>query len=99
VSRWALEAYAAEVFEQDLGDEDRLTEAVQVSFFMPLTLPDRQVSGPLLDYVRAGGAKGGAPAPTFDAATGSYRLVLAGFAAGEALLLLALLPLRDPRRV
>ena len=54
VSRWALEAYAAEVFEQDLRQADRLQEAIQVSFFVPLTLTDQRVSETLLEYVTRG---------------------------------------------
>src|SRR5262249_4037809 len=73
VSRWALEAYAAEVFSQDLSDADHLREAIQVSFFMPLTLTDRQISGALLDYVRAGGSDGTAKPPAFDASVERYR--------------------------
>ncbi len=34
VSRWALEAYAAKVFERDLADQDALEEAVRVAFFV-----------------------------------------------------------------
>jgi hypothetical protein len=97
VSRWALEAYAAEVFEQDLKD-DRLQEAIQVAFFIPLTLVDRPIGSRLLDYVSRGGAAGGQPALVLDAGSGRYRMVLASFVLGEALLLLCLLPLRDPRR-
>lgn len=98
VSRWALEAYAAEVFEQELADRGRLREAVQVSFFMPLTLSDRPVAPRLFEYVSQGGAGGTARAPEFDAGATRYRLVLAAFVFGEAALLLLLLPLRDPRR-
>jgi hypothetical protein len=99
VSRWALETYAAEVFSQDLSDADHLGEAIQVSFFMPLTLTERQISGPLLDYVMAGGTSGPASPPSFDARVGRYRVLLAAFPVAEGLLLLGLLPLRDPRRV
>lgn len=98
VSRWALEVYAAEVFERDLDDKDRLQEAVKVSFFMPLTLVKRQVSDRLLEYVSHGGPGGGQRAPQFDAGSARYRLVLGAFVLGQAVLLLALLPLRDPRR-
>ncbi len=98
VSRWALEAYAAEVFEQGLSDKDRLREAVLVSFFMPLTLVDRQVSGRLLEYVSQGGPDGVQRAPEFDAGRIRYRLVLGAFVLVKAILLLCLLPIRDPRR-
>jgi len=96
VARWALEAYAAEVFEQDLADRDRLQEAVQVSFFMPLTLVDRPVSDRLLAYVSQGAQPSHAPA--IDAASTEYLLVLFGFVVVEAMALLCLLPIRDPRR-
>ncbi len=99
VSRWALEAYAAEVFSQDLSKSDHLTEAIQVSFFMPLTLTDHQISGVLLDYVNAGGSSGSAKAPSFDASVSQYRALLTAFPVAEGVLLLVLLPLRDPRRV
>lgn len=99
VSRWALEAYAAEVFEQDMADSRRMEEATQVSFFMPLTLVERQVAGPLLEYARAGGPSGPSPAPRFDARTGAYRMLLVAFVLTEAALLLVVLPLRDPRRI
>lgn len=97
VSRWALEAYAADAFEQDLSDRDLLQEAVQVSFFIPLTLVDSQISGALLVYVAEGGSAT-RTAPTFDAGSLRYRLVLGSFVLFEGLLLLCLLPLRDPRR-
>jgi len=98
VSRWALEAYAAEVFEQDLDDDERLEEAVLVSFFMPLTLIERQPSDQLLDYLTE---SPGAERPTLRIAARrwAYRAILAGFALAEALLLLVLLPYRDPRRL
>jgi hypothetical protein len=98
VSRWALEAYAAEVFEQDLRQQGHLQEAIHVSFFMPLTLVHVDVAERLVAYVSQGGGASGAAAPEFNAGTGRYRLVLTAFAVAEALLLLVLLPLRDPRR-
>ena len=98
VSRWALEAYAAEVFEQDLNDADRLEEAVLVSFFMPLTLVERQASDQLLDYLTtAPGSE--RRAPRLAAHRWRYRGILAGFVVAEAVLLLAILPYRDPRRL
>jgi len=95
VSRWALEAYAAQVFEQDLSDEDNLQEAIQVAFFIPLTLVERPISDRLLEHVSAPGT---AP-PALAAASSTYIRLLAMFTAGEAAILILVLPLRDPRRV
>jgi hypothetical protein len=98
VSRWALEAYAAEVFEQDLDDDDRLEEAVLVSFFMPLTLTERQASDQLLDHLtETPGAE--RRTPRIAARRWAYRGILAGFVMAEAVLLLVILPIRDPRRL
>ena len=82
----------------DLSNDDHLQEAVRVAFFMPLTLVDLPVSGRLMEYLasRAGGR--GATAPSLDAARGRYLLLLALFAAGQAAILVVILPLRDPRR-
>ena len=98
VSRWALETYAAAVFEQDLADEDPLEEAVKVAFFMPLTLVDLPVSQRLLDYL-AERAQGRADAPPeLPARSARYFGVLILFVVVQAALVVAILPVRDPRR-
>ncbi len=98
VSRWALEAYAAEVFEQDLSDDDNLQEAVQVAFFMPLTLVDLPVSERLLEYLSERARGQADTPPELDAGSGRYLGVLTLFAAIQAVLVAIILPIRDPRR-
>lgn len=98
VSRWALEAYAAEVVGQDLDDADRLEEAVLVSFFMPLTLVERQPSDELLAHLAAPPAPERL-APRIASDRWTYRGILLAFVVAEAAFLLMLLPLRDPRRL
>jgi hypothetical protein len=98
VSRWALEGYAAFVYEQDLANADALTEAVQVIAFVPVTFGE-DVKAPLYrhlvaqangDYTTAPRLRGGAP---------FYLILLVFFVAAEAAALIVVLPLRDPRRV
>jgi len=98
VSRWALESYAAEVFEQDLAGDDNLQEAVQVAFFMPLTLVDLPASERLLEYLSERGRGRADTPPELDAGSGRYLGVLALFVAAQAALVAIILPIRDPRR-
>lgn len=98
VSRWALESYAAKVFEQELGEADNLQEAVRVAFFMPLTLVDLPISERLTQYLAARASGEQTTAPELDAGSGRYLSLLTLFAAGQAALLVLILPLRDPRR-
>jgi hypothetical protein len=98
VSRWALEAYAAQVYEQDLSDADALEEAVKVNAFVPVTFGD-DVAPPLIAHLRAQGQGYSPAAPTLDGGAPLYLIVLMFFAGLEAAALVAILPLRDPRRV
>ena len=98
VSRWALEGYAAQVMEQNLEDPKRLQEAVAVGMFLPVTLAKTPIASRLVDYARARAGGVMAPAPVLSARGGLYVAVLSAFAAGQAALLLIVLPLRDPRR-
>jgi hypothetical protein len=98
VSRWALESYAAQVFEQNLAEPGHLQEAIQVSFFVPLTLADASIGDALITYVTASmRGQPGAP-PRFDAGTGRYLAVLLMFVVVQAALFVLVLPIRDPRR-
>lgn len=97
VSRWALESYAAEVFEQNLGDASHLQEAIQVSFFVPLTLVDVSIGDTLITYVTAVRGQPGA-APRINAGGGRYLAVLLMFVVVQAALFVLVLPVRDPRR-
>ena len=70
VSRWALEGYAAQVYGQDLSDPDALREAVQVNFFVPLTLGDVAVGDRLVEHFRALGRGLRGPPPSLDVPSG-----------------------------
>jgi hypothetical protein len=98
VARWALEAYAAQTFERDLSVQARLDEAVKVSFFVPLTLSDAPVAETLITYAGERARDPSRASPRIDAAGGRYLALLAAFVAGQALLLIVILPWRDPRR-
>jgi hypothetical protein len=100
VSRWALEGYAAQTYEQDLSDPTALKEAMIVASFVPLTLSDAPVADRLLEYGTAltKSSQSVAP-PDIDAGSSRYLLVLAAFAALQAAALIVVLPIRDPRRV
>jgi hypothetical protein len=98
VSRWALEAYAADVFEQNLADRDHLQEAIQVSFFVPLTLVDASVGDVLITYVTAATGGHAAAPPRIGASGGRYLTVLMLFVVVQAALFVMVLPIRDPRR-
>jgi hypothetical protein len=98
VSRWALETYAALAFEQDLASNDSLQEAIQVSFFVPLSLSDVAVADRLLTHLNNRSTGQSLSAPKIDAESTRYLLVLVLFVACQALMLLVALPLRDPRR-
>ena len=97
VSRWALEGYAAQVYGQDLSDPDALREAVQVNFFVPLTLGDVAVGDRLVEHFTALGRGRRGPPPSLDARAGAIFLLVL-FVAIEGALLVVILPLRDPRR-
>jgi hypothetical protein len=98
VSRWALEAYAAQVYEQNLSNDDALEEAVKVNAFVPVTFGD-DVARPLYDRLEA--AARNAPPPGRRLYGGSilYLVLLVFFVGVEAAALVAILPWRDPRRV
>jgi len=98
VSRWALEGYAAQVYSQDLSDPDALREAVQVNFFVPLTLSDVPIGDRLVEHFTALGRGVGRPPPSLDVPAGRYLFLLVLFVAIEGVLLVVILPLRDPRR-
>lgn len=98
VSRWALETYAALTFEQDLAADDSLKEAIQVSFFVPLSLSNVAVADELLGYLSERSTGQAPVTPELDVDSTRYLLVLVMFVAAEALILLVVLPLRDPRR-
>jgi hypothetical protein len=98
VSRWALEGYAAQVYGQDLSDPDALREAVQVNFFVPITLTDVPVGDRLIEHFAALGRGRSEPPPSLDARGGRYVLVLMLIVILEAALLVVILPVRDPRR-
>jgi hypothetical protein len=98
VSRWALEAYAAQVYEQDLSNDDALAEAVKVNAFVPVTFGD-DVAQPLFNRL---GAKAQGYTPSGERLRGGsiiYLVLLVFFVGVEAAALVAILPLRDPRRV
>jgi hypothetical protein len=98
VSRWALEAYAAQVYQQDLADADALNEAVKVNAFVPVTLGS-DVSSSLHRHVIARSRGESPSAPSLDGGAILYMFVLLCFAVGQAMLLVVILPLRDPRRI
>jgi hypothetical protein len=98
VSRWALEGYAAQVYGQDLSDPDALREAVQVNFFVPITLTDLPVGDRLVEHFAALGRGQPEAPPSLDARGGRYFMVLVLFVGLGAALLIVILPIRDPRR-
>jgi hypothetical protein len=98
VSRWALEAYAAQVYEQNLSSDRALMEAVKVNAFVPVTFGD-DVAPPLFERLQAK-AQGNTPSgPRLDGGGIIYLVLLVFFVGVEAAALVAILPLRDPRRV
>src|SRR4029434_8411764 len=52
VSRWAFEGYAAQVYEQDLSDQDALLEAVKVNALVPVTLTDAPRADRLYEHLK-----------------------------------------------
>jgi hypothetical protein len=98
VSRWALEAYAAQVYEQRLSNDDAMEEAVSVNAFVPVTLGEN-VGGRLLGYHLARSRREAVGTPRLDAGGIFYLVVLTMFAGAQALALVVVLPARDPRRV
>jgi hypothetical protein len=99
VSRWALEGYAAKVYERDLSDDDALNEAVRVNVILPLTLADVSVSDRLIDYFSARARDRNEPPPELETHSGRYFFVLLLFVLVEGALLVVILPIRDPRRL
>lgn len=97
VSRWALEAYAAFVYQRDLGDDDAFDEAVKVNAFVPVTFGD-EMAYPLAQHLAARNRGESPPPPRLSGGGIFYLLLLVAFAGAEAALLVAILPLRDPRR-
>jgi hypothetical protein len=98
ISRWALEGYAAQVYGRNLSDEEARNEAVKVNVFLPLTLSDEPISERLIDYLSALSRGRAEPAPDLDTHAGRYLFVLLLFVGTGAAMLVAILPLRDPRR-
>ena len=98
VSRWALESYAAQVYERDLSNAEALDEAVKVNAFVPVTFGD-DMAYPLYQHVSAR-TRGELPSPPrLHAGRFLYLLLLVFFAGAEAAALIVILPARDPRRV
>ncbi len=98
VSRWALEGYAAQVYERDLGNAEAFEEAVAVNAFVPVLFGD-DVSYPLWRHALALNAGQPTSPPTLHGGSYFYLLVLMFFAGAEAAALIVILPARDPRRV
>ena len=98
VSRWALEGYAAQVYERDLSDADALEEATKVNAFVPVLFGDA-VAYPLYGHVRAQSLGEPTTPPRLNGGSLYYLLVLVFFAAVQAGALVVILPARDPRRV
>jgi hypothetical protein len=97
VSRWALETFAAVTLEQDLNNSRQFESAMQVAGFVPLTLAEERASETLLRYITAGPSNRQAP-PKIAAHAARYFLMMIIFAAGQAGLLILILPFRDPRK-
>ena len=83
VSRWALEAYAAQVYERDLANADALTEAVKVNAFVPVTFGD-DVLVPLYRHVEAQTRGEQSTPPRLNGGGILYLMLLLFFAAAEA---------------
>jgi hypothetical protein len=98
VSRWAFEGYAAQVYEQDLTDQDAMAEAVKVNALVPITLGDHSIPDRLYEHYVQLSRGVSDPPPTLDAHGSGYLLILALFVVIEAVLLVVILPIRDPRR-
>jgi hypothetical protein len=98
VSRWALEGYAAQVYERDLGKSDAFEEAIAVNTFVPVLFGD-DVAYPLWRHALALNDGQSPSPPTLHGGSYYYLLVLLFFAGGQAAALIAILPARDPRRV
>jgi hypothetical protein len=98
VSRWAFEGYAAQVYEQDLSDQDAMLEAVKVNALVPITLGDQSIADRLYEHFVNLSRGVSEPPPTLDAHGSGYLVVLALFVVIEAVLLVVILPIRDPRR-
>jgi hypothetical protein len=97
VSRWALEAYAAFVYQRDLGNGDAFDEAVKVNAFVPVTFGD-DVAPPLARHLGARTRGEFAMPPRLAGGGFAYLVLLVFFVGVEAAALVAILPLRDPRR-
>jgi hypothetical protein len=98
ISRWALEAYAAHVYERDLSNPDALDEAVQVNAVVPVLFGD-DIAYPLWQHVRAQSQRQPSTPPQLRGGGIYYLFVLLLFAGLEAAALVVVLPIRDPRRV
>ena len=98
VSRWAFEGYAAQVYGQDLSDQDALLEAVKVNALVPVTLTDAPIGDRLYEHFKAIERGVQEPPPSLDANGGRYLGVLVLFVVIEGALLVVILPIRDPRR-
>lgn len=99
ISRWALEAFAATALEQDLKDARNFEDAIKVAGFIPLTLAAEPPSKTILKYMQEGGQANPAARLRIDAHGREYFVRLAAFALVQAVLLILILPVRDPRRL
>jgi hypothetical protein len=97
VSRWALEGYAALVYERDLADPAALAEAVKVNASVPVLFGD-DVAHPLWLHVRAQTRGEPTTPPALRGGSRYYFAVLLGFPLAEAAALWAVLSARGSRR-
>jgi hypothetical protein len=94
VSRWALEAYAALVYERDLSDQTALREATAVNAWVPVLFGD-DIAHPLWLHVRAQSLGEPTTAPRLRGGGVYYLLLLLVFAGVEAAALVVIQPGRD----
>ncbi len=97
VSRWALEGYAALVYERDLSQPAALAEAVRVNAFVPVLFGE-DVAHPLWLHVRARSLGEPTTPPALRGGSRYHLAVLLGFPLAEAAALWAVLSARGPRR-
>jgi hypothetical protein len=83
VSRWALEGYAALVYERDLSQPAALAEAVKVNASVPVLLGD-DVAHPIWLHVRARSRGEPTTPPRLHGGSRAYLAVLLGFVAVPA---------------
>jgi len=96
VSRWALEAYAALVYERDLANPAALREATAVNAAVPVLFGD-DIAHPLWLHVRARSLGEPTTVPRLRGGSAYYLVVLLVFAGVEAAALLAIRQSREPR--